>query len=834
MLNFLIQNYWNGSRRKQGSDLYAAIEKGNYLKIKSIISKLKSPISIYDIKPLASNEYVHPMSLALNKKTKIFKYLFSRYKDEISFEHHGELIRGALFHKKKELIKLYTSFCYEKMPIWIVQLLSDQLAQNHTRSHMTISELYEYICVNSKNRNVIMNALFKLAKHEDHGIKLMAAVVLRTLLKEAIQSTNIHLVNRIINGLHLNIDMFNGFLLPEAALEALKREEIETFNRILKFMDEGSIEYLFSRIAVACPDVQSGLLKELIYSLSFRLISRIVNKSEFYKSKGINIEDVPRVLSVITAAPFGTMGDISNACKLMRELIQKNPRLVINWIVININSPNLNLTPFVSQFNERNLKFIELQGVDELSSKHYPIVKEYLLKSELIISVPTHHWLKSQSNFLYRLGRPILSITEYDFIEYDEMKHATKFLPAINQALTLQTGLNNKALGVYVEENMSSRETMLDAIDSVLSNQQHPDYAAVRKIFRSDSTQGYFENSNLYFGYLNVLQDGLHKDNGTSPSEFILSALLKEKYSNNDKANIDFAIRYDVNQHNLDELHALVDKAREFGMKLYVEYSGLKSQVSYCVGDQEQSDYHIRIINPFGLTKEVFRALQVISDPFCALTGDQSFSEGLDKIFFYQIMRWKKRLFDSFLEVIHDVVGVDSLLYEFYSMQSKGAGLHLKFQKFLAEKRNQYNNANEIFDSLYVQADKVAEFIRTHKNLNKNLPDSIFDVMNNPISLIEKMGEKLIDSKQDINLFAGYYPDALPAFCKLLEEKEILRSFGLGIREENLDPGIKKGIYALRIKDKLRNQPEKRNRQIEGDELFPEEASKKMRIQDVF
>jgi hypothetical protein len=463
-----------------------------------------------------------------------------------------------------------------------------------------------------------------------------------------------------------------------------------------------------------------------------------------------------RTMTVITAVPYGSFGDPSAGCKLIGNMQTNYPNIRFKWLVIPIESPNFILENYTDRLNSDTLETYKLTKTDEILNHH-----ELLSISDLIVSFPTHHWITNQHQFLYGLGVPVISVMEYDSNIYDEVKRKTPFEPAINGPIVLQTGLNSKALGIFLSNSKPpSRAELIDRLEQIKNNGSHPDSAKLNILFGKNSANEYLSSNNYYFGYFNKEDHSVHPRCKVNPTEFMMAAIHKARTINPDIKQIDFMIRSE----NIQHLQLLLNKlhSKHINAKVCFYNDDTYSEISNLESSSESSfNLTIRVINPFPTKPETFQALQILSDPFCALTGDQSFSEGLDKIFFYQAMRWKMRLFESFLDIVKACCGNNSELYLFYAMQINRTekSLDVLFETLINAYHEAGGNVQSFFEDLQTQANIVSNYVKTNKDLEQTLPQILNDIMYNPVETICHNHNHFIDMPHDLMLASLYYPD---------------------------------------------------------------------------
>lgn len=589
-------------------------------------------------------------------------------------------------------------------------------------------------------------------------------------------------------------NIISAKILSYALLGAGKYQHVETTALLLQTCITNGIssDDLFRTYhELLDTNVSEGILKIFIQS---DWINTISNKSRHRISMHPNaqhlslrplLDTLPdiqsRIMTVITAVPYGSFGDPSAGCKLIGNMQTNYPNIRFNWLVIPIESPNFKLTNYTERLDSNTLTTYELSNGNQICD-----YRDLLTNSDLIVSFPTHHWITNQHQFLYGLGVPVISVMEYDSNIYEEVKKNTPFERAINGPMVLETGLNSKALGIFLSNSQPpSREELIARLDQIKTNSSHPDSAKLNLLFEGSTVAAYLSSNNFYFGYFNKEDHSVHLRCKVNPAEFLMAAIHKARSINPDIKQIDFMIRVENTQHLQSLLNKLQTKHINakicfYNHDTYSEISNLDSESSF--------DLTIRVINPFPTKPETFQALQILSDPFCALTGDQSFSEGLDKIFFYQAMSWKMRLFESFLDIVKNNCGEESAIYLFYAMQinKEIMGLDRLFEKLTDSYRENGKDTLQLFRDLEKQGQVVADFVRKNKDLDRTLPRVLNDIMYNPVETICGNLNNFIDTPQDIMLASLYHPDHRTHLYDRFIETELGQSlFGVHNTEQH-------------------------------------------------
>ena len=417
-----------------------------------------------------------------------------------------------------------------------------------------------------------------------------------------------------------------------------------------------------------------------------------------------------------TDSPGTTLGDTSAASKLLgnlREYAKQQGRSVdYSWIIrsedFNFNAYGL-IPPNVPTLIINDWQAIRL-----------PKVVDAISKAKIFISFPTFHYLEpSDVNFLDSFDAKYVRCTEYDFKESEKDK-------IVRPDLTLfETGLRDGRLGIFLERpqfmGLSNTNSISDSDSSL----------------RSMLDKLNWSKKNLFFGYFNR---ETHNEQEGSWSNLVnyaaLSSLIAifDAAQNGHKLEVNIVIPASESQFGeikdvLSELTynpmALSSHIKPILDKLNIEYHKLSKHENHNA-IKETDDPTIRIINPFPLAKESMLSLMQMSHVFSGLTGDQSFSEGLQygKIPFYQIMHWKTDLHKYFSQYLHKNLGESSDLANFVSDFASHGPI---IGEFLVDQ------AYEIYlnqDHWAQQMQKISLKMHEEKNLQKELAPKIYEDLN--------------------------------------------------------------------------------------------------------
>ena len=157
-------------------------------------------------------------------------------------------------------------------------------------------------------------------------------------------------------------------------------------------------------------------------------------------------------LIFLTDAPYGSLGDISSASKLIR-CFQRDHRYKehkITWIV---REPNRYIK--ARDLIPDNVEVIFINNWNEI--RYTLRVLFNIMQRSLLIAYPSFHYLsKNDQRFLTMFGAPLISATEYDFERPSEKseKESEEIDLEDDSAVApvlLETGLNPRAVGVFIK-----------------------------------------------------------------------------------------------------------------------------------------------------------------------------------------------------------------------------------------------------------------------------------------------------------------------------------------------------------------------------------------------
>lgn len=429
------------------------------------------------------------------------------------------------------------------------------------------------------------------------------------------------------------------------------------------------------------------------------------------------LNDAYAQITILTESPGDTLGDTSAANKLLKsiaeEALARKKSYNYFWIIRSkgLRFSGLSLIP----------KNVPTLIIDDWAALRKPKLKDLLSSSNLFLSFPTFHYLNTADvDFLNTFSAQYLRCTEYDFMGLNDISHP--HLPI------LKTGFCPSCLGIFIEKPNPS----IGTIDSIAAADIHLKHF-LEKI---DMHQDEADQKSLYFGYFNKEFRNELKDSWTNLVNFASIASLKAMLDSlNSDTPLNANIVVPASEKQFKEIKALL---QSLSMSEHVQAQKLKgflanTSINYYKLDRNRiyetpevsSQHVIRIINPFPLEKSSMLGMLAASNPLAGITGDQSFSEGLQygKIPFYQIMHWKKDLHMNFSTFLYENLGETSSLAKFFAtaVNNEVRNINYLLQQAELVEQNQKKWAADML--------KLRDQIYENKNLQKNLTSRILSIL---------------------------------------------------------------------------------------------------------
>lgn len=411
--------------------------------------------------------------------------------------------------------------------------------------------------------------------------------------------------------------------------------------------------------------------------------------------------------------PGTTLGDTSAASKLLYSIDfhatrQEKP---VNYIWV-LRSEGL-------KFNAYSLipKNVPTLIIDNWEMIRKQKVIDQISKASVFISYPTFHYLdETDVDFLASLGPEYIRCTEYDFKE--SIRHPELRL--------FETGFKEGRLGIFMEQPSFTPVTNANLIsDADIS---------LRYLLKDLK----WDKNNLYFGYFN--RETYNELEGSWSDLINYAALasvvsILESLEKGELLETNIVIPATEEQFNdiksrlksvANSSHPLAAKVKPIIDDLKLEYIKLSKDKSRVNLETNSTPVPvIRIINPFPLAKENLLTMMQMSNSFSGLTGDQSFSEGLQfgKIPFYQIMHWKSDLHEYFTAYLKKILGESNNLVHFVAQLAQNSSVSGDFLLERSEEIFKYH------DKWTQQMQQVSQDIYEHKNLKDTLAPEILSLV---------------------------------------------------------------------------------------------------------
>jgi hypothetical protein len=425
-------------------------------------------------------------------------------------------------------------------------------------------------------------------------------------------------------------------------------------------------------------------------------------------------------ITILCYAPSGTLGDIRFCHKMITLLSDKNPNAMFLLLIVLTDQISID----VNFLLPKNCIPVIIKGIKSFPKESY---QQAITRSQKIIAFPNLTCFNESLGpeyFEHQNGTnrsKILSLIEYDYSE-----------PITSNGTAVRTGLAEESIGIFLDPlDVRSTADLLVELHQFTLKPNHPDAKFLTFFVPQLIEDAYFSRTSLFFGYFNK-SDRISDRSSVTDKQFLLSAILKSILVNPDKKAIDFIIRMD-NESKLGHIFAsLINKGlKNFTISYYRHDQLLSTLENSSPTEGKENPYIIRIFNPFHLHPDIFSLLLKLSDPFCAVTGDQSLSEAISqhKLFFYQEMTWKKDLYTAFLEKVSKCHGKNSISFKFYNMQisNEHTHLHERLANLLTIDSTEQNNTAPLnFSYLCSETTAVSSHIRSTKSLAESLPPLIY------------------------------------------------------------------------------------------------------------
>ena len=421
----------------------------------------------------------------------------------------------------------------------------------------------------------------------------------------------------------------------------------------------------------------------------------------------------PNTVVIMTEVCWGTLGDFYAAFKLIAALKKRSPTTRVVWMIM---ESKRTIPQEKMPCDECHV----YESWAELFSGPMSEMK-LLFEAAIVVQFPTFHFFPKSDSILINAKRQmlglkrILNVIEYDYVQiekiasYDESQEVIK------------TGVGRDAVGIFIDDESLNRSEAMKIL------QAEP---IAKSLFDNAPTAfDYDQHRVCYFGYRN--KDGARSINKFQSDTFI-QIVMAIHSKRRDPRQLDVVVPL------TDYEHASISSEK---FKLYAARQGFseiriaeqgKPAVVHLTGSSATSQCVICIHHYFPHPNHVFKALIAFAERRLVMcTGDQSLSDVLSRtgaIPAYQVMAWKENLYKEFCYVVANVCGLLSPLSKFMSIFAKPI------------------NSEDAIDSIathavicerQMQADmeNVNEYLRTHKNLYKNLPPLLIQILQENVAV---------------------------------------------------------------------------------------------------
>lgn len=436
----------------------------------------------------------------------------------------------------------------------------------------------------------------------------------------------------------------------------------------------------------------------------------------------------PNTIVIMTEVVYKTLGDFYAAYRLINALKKQRPDCQIVWLMMEADKK---IPVDRMQCDEYHVysSWSEMAASGQLS---------LLCSAATVVAFPTFHFFElfafHRINEIRKASglEGIKPVLEYDYK-----------LAALGGEAGIRTGLEAGALGIFLDQRKYEDSELERTIRR---------HSIGSKLLMDSSVEEYRHMHACFFGYRNKEQR--LTSNHLNSSVFI-KIVAHSQASHSKIVDIIVPLNEEeeetlLSPEGLSTLYATGITKIEIHRPDNVRI--LERSVET---DSEVTRKTLRIFNYFPFPNEVFTALMRFSEKSLMMcTGDQSLSDVLSikgAIPFYQIMAWKKNLFDELLKVACDICGKESELAQ-YLMAVKNFEVSIRVEMepiaksidengtVIPEQREpvqQRLDAIEIIaqliredgDTISKQMEQVQQYIYAHKNLYQNLPAFILRKM---------------------------------------------------------------------------------------------------------
>lgn len=441
-----------------------------------------------------------------------------------------------------------------------------------------------------------------------------------------------------------------------------------------------------------------------------------------------------QTFTLVTSAPGGTLGDVSWCKKYIEQTlacysINSPTKIRFKLVVTDVDSTMRNR---IDAALGDNLPYdvIYESGNDETFFDAFK-------NTDAFVFYAFHLTSEIHLRTIKRLNRPLLIVNHYNFDSSTDFRHAAKkeqWMPS------LHTGFGPNSLGLNIE-NLESKlqDVSIPEKDKGVYNLVFGTSSS--STLTKETAHDYFKHHSLFFGYINKLGFANSRRNFANPTEFAKACIAKSQKQNPGK-KIDILVRLNIPawwpvsdwvdfKHYSQLVSHFKNNNAGLTVAIYKKDSEGKLALKETFGNGETE---VKIIDPFPLTHDSMINIMQVSDPFCMMTGCESFIESLscNKLPLYHIVFWHDRLYDELLKEIASIskLGNTSLLYQYFALQNK------------KNKNSTYANLVDFLckheSTLLEQLQVFKQHLLKNKQLKNTLHHKLSELVNNPKKYINQ------------------------------------------------------------------------------------------------
>jgi len=438
------------------------------------------------------------------------------------------------------------------------------------------------------------------------------------------------------------------------------------------------------------------------------------------------------VFTLVTHAPVGTLGDVSWSKKYIEQTLesyQKNSQTKVkfNLVVAGVSDKAMKdrINAVLGENPPYNVIYESGDDKDFFNQPEFKNSSAFIFYAFQLTS-DTH------LQTIKRLNVPVFIVNHYNFDASTDKRFAEKKEQWMS---SLYTGFGPKSLGLNIKNLEKTSQNVSVPKDDIGVYRLIFNDPLITPILTKEITEAYSEKRALFFGYVNKFAFSESKRNLANPTEFAKSCIAKSQTQNPEK-DIDILIRLNDSGNVWDSSYW-----SEFAHYSQIEqhfrsnHAGLTVAIYKKNAEGElvlkktfgHGKTNVRIIDPFPITHNSMLNMMQLSDPFCLMTGCESFIESLscNKLPLYQIVHWHDRLYNELLKEIGSTndLGDTSLLYQYFALQDKSKGTtYAQLERFLCEHEPELLKQLQVFK----------QHLLVNKQLGESLHNKIDTLTINP------------------------------------------------------------------------------------------------------